>query len=310
MAGSSLLAACAHDQQLRFQAKPRGTFAGLDQRPLDILPDQPLLVSHVRVDAIFASGLASSMGQLLRNLVPVGDAAGFVPERDVHHLYGGTYAMQGADFVAVIQGSFNPSAIESAAATPSTGPALVATSYGPFVMHTRDNIGFAVLTPNTLVAGNETALRRTLDRLRFGDIDAVLPQWIRDLIGPQRQDAALVAAGDIGRQGVVGAASGRLPFVQGLRTIRLLGNFLAPGLNLVGSLSYGDESEAQRGAAGLGHAQQLAYFASLFSTFGLGGQMPPLEATSQGTNVAFATKIDSAAATMMMNLMVEATKPG
>jgi len=311
MAAAGLLSGCAHDQALSLKARPTADARGIDQRPLDLLPDEALLVSHLQVDAIFASGLSSPMGQLLRNLVPVGPASGFVPERDVHHLYGGTYAMQGADVVAVVQGTFNQPAIESAAAAPPpTGPAIVATTYGPYVIHTRKNMGFVVLTPHTLIIGNETALRRTLDRLRYGRFEATLPDWIRNLIGPQRQGAAFAVAGDVSRQGVVGAASGRLPFVQGLRQLRLLGNFQAPGINLVGTLTYGDEAQAQRGASGLGQAQQLAYFASLFSTFGLGGQMPPLEAQARGKDVAFATKVDTPAAAMMMNLMVEATKPG
>jgi len=120
--------------------------------------------------------------------------------------------------------------------------------------------------------------------------------------------AAFVVAGDVGRQGVIEAAGDRLPFVRGLELVRILGNFEAPGMNVVGSLTYQNEEQAQAGAQGLEQIRPLAYFASLLATLGFGGTTPELEVSPQGTNVAFATKVDTNLAQMMLGLIIQATQ--
>ncbi|MEM1031642.1 MAG: hypothetical protein AAF928_11330 [Myxococcota bacterium] len=303
---------CGRPPRLTARARAVAEVATVDGDPLSVLPDEALMVSHTRVDVALASGLGNLVGQLLRGLVPTSVASGLVHERDIRHLYSAAYAMQGADVIAVVQGTFDPVAIQAAASDPGEAAPLVRTPYGPFLMHTRGNVGFTVLTPFTLVAGTETALRRTLDRLRYPrprTNEASSPAgspWVRELIGPARQDAAFAVAGDVDRSGVIEAAAGRLPFVVGLQRVRVLGNFRPPGVNLVGTLRYADEDAARRGASGLSQARQLTYLASLFSNFGLGGQMPPLEVTTQGRDVAFATEVDTPTANTIMGLMVRA----
>jgi len=228
----------------------------------------------------------------------------------VKRIYGATYAMQGADICALIQGTFDTEAIRRAAqrsaSTPSGSP-IVETSYAGNVLYTVANVGFAILTPNTILSGNETAMRRALDRLRLGRLDHSLAPWMHELFATQ--GASLVLVGDLTNQTVVEAASPRLPFLAGLRLVRVLGNFRDPGANLVGSLTYLDEATAGQGVVALNQLPQLGSFLNLLSIFGFGPRIPTLTVAQQGKDVAFAVSIDSATATLLLDFAVRATQP-
>lgn len=304
-----VLAGCAKDQTL----VPIGTApvaaSRVDEEPLDLLPSGGLLVGNLDARALFASSLGPQMAQVVANLLPLGRESNFVAQRDVSRVVGGIYAMQGADFVAVVQGNFDIASIEAAAraqaATPSGRP-LIATPYGPFTLYTVANVGFVPLTQFTILSGNETGMRRALDRLRYGRLQNDLAPWLRELLAHER--AAFVVAGDVGQQGVVQAAAGRLPFVNGLELVRILGNFEDPGMNVVGSLTYGTEDQAQAGAQSLDEIQRLAAFASLLAVLGFGASLPAVDVAPQGTSVAFATKVDRTLAQLMLGLVIQATQ--
>jgi hypothetical protein len=218
--------------------------------------------------------------------------------------------MQGADFCALVQGTFDIEAIRRAAQryapTPSGVP-IVQTSYGGNVLYTVANVGFAILTPNTILSGNETAMRRALDRLRTGRLERSLPAWMHELFATQ--GAAFVVVGDLTNQSVVEAASSQLPFLAGLRLVRVLGNFRDPGTNLVGSLTYRDEAAAGQGVLVLNQLPQLGSFLNLLAIFGFGPRIPPLTVAQQGRDVAFATSMDSGTAAMLLDFVVRATQP-
>ncbi|HHH29949.1 MAG TPA: hypothetical protein ENK57_16615 [Polyangiaceae bacterium] len=284
--------------------------------------------------ALFRSSAANDVGRIVTNLVPVGPESNFVAQRDVQRVYGAVYAMQGADFVAVVQGNFDLVALENAARaraqTPSGAP-LVVTPYGDESLYTVANIGFVPLTNHTMLSGNETGMRRALDQLRYGQQGRGIPDWMRELLeqavgGPPRLGtpgappvAAAVATGakpafamvgDVAGQGVVAAAGDRLPFLSGLGMIRVLGNFEAPGMNLVGSLTYADEQTAAIGSERLSDVQKLAYLASLMATWGFGGRMPEMEVRRQGTHVSFATELDTSLMSIMLRAIADVMSPG
>jgi hypothetical protein len=302
--------ACSGDQTLvAIGGRPESP-ASIDADPLKVLPTGALLLSRLDAEALFRSSLGGQMSQLVAALMPIGPESGFDAARDVKRLWGGAYAMQGADFAAVLQGTFNVAGMEQAAkAKAASGAGVVETPYAGHTIYTLGNIGFSALTPSTVISGNETGIRRALDRLRYGEKDPGVPKWMLDLFADPR--ASFAVAGDVAAQGAVAAAQDRLPFVDGLLRVRALGNFDAPGMNIVGNLSYRDEQTAAQGAVTLREVKKLAYFITLLANLGVGGaSVPDLVTQQEGKHVAFATTVDTNLATMLMQMMTRMLQPG
>jgi hypothetical protein len=248
----------------------------------------------------------------MTSALPLGPESGFSPARDVQRIYGAAYAMEGMDFVSVVQGTFNVAAMEQAAraraANPSSAPVVVS-RYGGYELFTVSNMGFVVLSPTTILTGTETALRRTIDRLRYVPALDGVPPWMAEVFDDQRAEFAYAA--DLRDQGVVGAAEERMPFLFGLQLVRGFGNFQAPGMNLAGSLTYRDDVAAAAGATSLQDLKRLAYFITLLTNFGLGGgSAPEIRTQALGTNVAFASNVDSQLTSTVLSMVGKLLTPG
>ena len=285
--------------------------ATIDSDPLSVLPSGAIVIGQLDAQALFATSLGYKVGEIAANLLPLGAESNFVASRDVKRIYGATYTMQGADFCALLQGTFDVEAIRRAAqrsaSTPSGVP-IVQTSYGGNVLYTVANLGFAILTPNTILSGNETAMRRALDRLRVGKLEHSLAPWMHELFATQ--GAAFVLVGDLTGQGVVDAASSQLPFLAGLRLVRVLGNFRDPGTNVVGSLTYRDDAAATQGAQVLIQLPQMGgAILNLLAMFGFGPRIPALTVAQQGRDVAFSVSLEAATAALLLDYAVRATQP-
>jgi len=319
----TLLAGCpSTDQTLVLIGGQRVDAGAVDRDPLSVLPSGALFIGTLDAEALFRSQLGAQVNTIVSTLLPLGPESNFVPSRDVKRIHGAVYAMQGADFAAILQGQFDIAAVQRAAraraATPSGLP-LVATRYGDYDIYTVANVGFVPLTRQLILSGNETGMRRALDRLRYGRAAGGLPKWMTDLLDQTRSSPgitpsqtarpAFAMVGDVAGQGVLAAVSQQLPFLAGMTMLRVLGNFNQPGMNVVGSLTYGDEEQAVAGAAGLGQLQQLAYLASVFATWGFGGRMPDMQVTKQGNNVAFATEVDTSMLNMLLGMVAETLRP-
>ncbi len=307
----ALLSGCPRtDQSLVLVGGQRVDAARIDGDPLGLLPGGAILTGTLDARALFASPMGAQMTQIVEQLVPLGPESRFVPKRDVARVHGAVYAMQGADFCAVIQGSFDVAAIEQAAqarlATPR-GVRLVATPYAGYSIYTVANQGFVVLTPQTVLSGNETGMRRALDRLRFGRLSHDLEPWMDELL--RGESAAFAVVGDVGKQGVLEAAGGGLPFVNGMRLVRVLGNFRPPGMNLVGSATYADATSAAEGAESVGRLREVASLVSLLAAFGIGAQFPTFEVQQQGNDVAFATSADTGFMQLVLATIAQAFRP-
>lgn len=307
-----LLGACPRtDQSLVLVGGDTVDAATIDGDPLAVLPAGALLIGQLDARALFATSLGGHVGRIAQNVVPLGQESGFVPSRDVHRIYGATYAMQGADFCAVVQGNFDEAAIRRSAQaqvrTPSGVP-LVQTQYGGNTLYTVANVGFVLLTPRTLLSGNETCMRRALDRLGRGKIERSLQPWMHELFDDEQADFVLV--GDLTGQGVVEASAASFPFLAGLRLVRVLGNFREPGANVVGSLTYRDPASAAAAGQTIQRLRQVAAFASLLSMLGLAPAIPPITVAQQGHDIAFALAIDTSSAAMLLELLVQASQPG
>jgi hypothetical protein len=292
------------------------------------LPSGVLVFGEIDLVALFQTPIGADISTLVQSLVPLGPQAGFVPARDTTRSMLGVYAMQGVDFCAVTQGRFDVEAIRAAAdarvAAPSGLP-MVKSLYAQFDLYTVGNIGFVLLTPNTLLSGNETGMRRALDRLRTNRFSRSVPDWMIKL--GESKGSSFVVAGDFGAvvqaapatpeqkpafdpgptgsaaEPVLEAAAATFPFLSGLRALRVLGNFLAPGLNFAGALTYATNEKAQAGAESLRHLAELAQWANLLTTFGFGASIPPAQIALAEKEVAFVQPIDTAIARAFLGIV-------
>lgn len=284
--------------------------ATIDRDPLALLPGGVILLSYLDAATLWKTELGPDVGKLTQNLIPLGPSANFVPSRDVARIYGGVYAMQGADFCMVVQGQFDVESIERAAearALATNGAPLVKTKYAGNEIYTAGNVGFVVLTANTLLSGNETGMRRALDRLRFNKLSRAMPIWMSELtITP---NASFTLAGDFTGQVPLDALASQAPFMAGLRQMRILGNFQPPGMNLAGTLSYADAPTATTGAQSLRSVQSFTQLLGILSSFGFGGSLPPMQVGQQGSDVQFTLPVDSRYASFLIRLGIAATTP-
>ncbi|MDI1430311.1 hypothetical protein [Polyangium sorediatum] len=283
--------------------------AVIDRDPVALLPSSPVMLGYLDAAAMFQSSLGPDVGSIITAVLPLGPESNFVPSRDVTRVYGGIYAMQGADFCAVIQGNFDVASIHRAAEARtkvSSGLPLVRSRYADMDLYTAGNVGFVLLTPHTALTGNETGMRRALDRLRTSEIKRAVPPWMIELLNTP--NAALALAGDISGQGTVEAATQKMPFLTGLQKVRALGNFQPPGMNFAGSLTYADAGSAAAGTTNLGDLQKLTGFMGLLSSLGLMGPVPQMQVAQRENDVAFTMPVDTSFARFLLGMLGDVAK--
>ncbi len=231
-------------------ATPTGSSAMDD--PIALLPSAPLVAGNVDAKAFFASASAGAqIAQLVEKLVPIGEEAGFSPSRDVERVVFGVYSMQGADVAAVIVGKLDPQKIRTLAASQAPtkgGGVLVASQYAGRELYTISNVGFTVLSERLALAGSETGIRRTLDRIKDGRVKRDMPEWMIQVL--ETQGAAVAVAGDFTNQPVAAPGGGmfNLGFVQQMKTARVLANFKDPGVQVAASIGFPDGAQAGQAA--------------------------------------------------------------
>lgn len=295
----------------------------IDRDRFALLPGRILALADLDLTALFATAIGADVATLIQSVVPLGPESGFSATRDTTRLSGGVYAMQGVDFCAVVQGRFDVASIQRAAdarASVASGLTLVKSRYGDRDLYTAGNLGFVLLSAATMIAGNETGIRRAIDRLRFRTLERSIPEWMIALA--ETPGASFTISGDFGadsllrplRTGaarkaprlpsspaipVMEAAAGKFPFLSGLRAMRMVGNFQPPGLNFAGTLSYGAADKAANGAEGLRGASQLAQWSNMLT----GANIPPMRLAISGTDVGFVQPIETGAARALINLV-------
>lgn len=285
------------------------TAADIDREPLSLLPGGAVLVGTLDAPKLFASPVGARLLALLQARLPVPPSVGYEPSRDLSRLYLGLYSFQGVDFAGVAVGNFNPLAIEEAAKgaqqTPLGSP-LVRVEYAGRVFYVSANIGFVVLTEHTVVFGNETGIRRVLDRLEAGRVKNELPPELDALM---RQPGAPIAFGaTLTGSSVPQAVAQRQPFLQSLVLARVIGDFESPGVNVAATLSYRSAEAAQTARDSLSSTMQN--LSSLGFLFGLvTGQAQPLrsfDATVQDTSVQATAAFDATVADQLLTLTTTA----
>ena len=268
----------------------------IDKEPLALLPGGAVAVGAIDAKKTFASEFGKKLLELAEKRSPLPAAASFEPRRDLDQLYFGVYSMQGADSVVVARGRFNKTAIEQTAEGQKTplGVPLIRSSYADRALFTAVNIGFSVITDRTIILGNETGIRRALDRIKEGRARVEVP---RDVFDPEKnQGAPLVMAFDLTAHPLTDAAKEQLPFLNGVKTGGMLANFESPGINLAGSLTYGDEAAAQAGAAQL---MQINDFVKAWgwaaALLGISQPIKNLSAKADGVDTKFVAGLDAQA---------------
>jgi hypothetical protein len=278
------------------------TAEDIDRAPLGLLPPGGFAWAHVDV----ARAAQTSVGQRLLDLadarVPLPPSTGFVPRRDLTRVAFSVYATQGVDVAGVASGTFDPERIARAAADPSStvlGARLVESEYAGRKLYTLQNVGFVVLTSHTLLFGSETGLRRSLDRIQEGRAANELPPWVRDLL--ETTTAHFVAGFDLTSEPVAAAVAPRLTFLRGAELARVLGNFEPPGINLAGTISYGDAQAAERGSNDLLRSGSNVGLAARL--LGMGKPIQKLESRVEGNDAQFVLALDESALDKALGLL-------
>ncbi|HVJ21504.1 MAG TPA: hypothetical protein VM686_39105 [Polyangiaceae bacterium] len=279
------------------------TESDIDRDPLALLPGGAIALSYLDAKQMFASRFGEKLLAIASQQVPLPPSAGFEPRRDLEKTYTGIYSMSGADVAGVAVGRFDKAKIEAAAdGTQKTALGLPVTksSYAGRTLYTAGNVGFTVLTARTALFGNDTGIRRALDRIKEGRAKRQLPQWMDKLLATPNAPLALGA--DLTSNPIPDAARSQLPFLEGVKTAAVLGNFQDPGLNLAGTLSYGDAESAQRGAENVVRLRgMLEGYAPFMALLGIPQPVKKLEAKAKEEEVSFVAGVDGEAVGVLLD---------
>jgi hypothetical protein len=271
--------------------------ADIDKDPLALLPGGVVGIASVDTTKLVASQFGAKLLAISSQRLPVPPSAGFDPARDLKHLYIGLYSMQGADISGVATGTFDKAKIEAAVSgvekTPQGIP-IAKRSYAGRTLYTAGGFGFCMLTDHSALFGNDTGIRRALDRIHEGRVRRQTLPWMDKLLNSE--SAPIIAGADLRAQAIPEAASKNLAFLNGLETLAFVGNFADPGLNLAGTLVYGDEAGASQGADNVKNlSQKLSTYAPLLALIGIPQPVRKLEAEAKGKEAAFVVGLDAAA---------------
>jgi hypothetical protein len=265
---AALTVSCGGANENAAPVAPSGMTADrIDADPLALLPTPAVAVGNFDARAFFASSsLGPQIARLTEQLVPIGEEAGFVPSRDVDRVVVGSYAVQGFDVVAVVVGRFDAAKIAHVAEekTPTKGGAVLVTSdYAGRKVYTVSNVGFSVLTARTALVGTETAIHRALDRVHDGTAKNDVTPWMLDTINTP--NAAAAVAADFASQPIAAVSIGALPlpWLKGLKAVRVLTDFKAPGMHVAGTLSYAEPAQATKGGDGLRAISRIVSLAAI-----------------------------------------------
>jgi hypothetical protein len=294
---ATLTVACSSNEDLIVQtgAGKELSAVDIDKQPLALLPGGVVGIASLDTTKLFASPFGNRVLALLNQHLPVPASADFQPARDLVHLYLGLYSMQGADLSGVAIGKFNKAKIEAAVngvdKTPQGVP-IAKRQYAGRTLYTASGAGFCLLTDNTALFGNDTGIRRALDRIREGRVKRQTLPWMDKLLSSET--APIVAGADLRAQAIPEAASSNLAFLNGLETMAFVGNFSDPGINLAGTLVYGDEAGAKQGADNVQSlSQKLGTYGTLLALMGIPQPVRQLQAEAKGNEAAFVMGLDA-----------------
>jgi len=310
----AISASCAahEDVVVKTGADKKLSDAQIDADPVALLPGSAVGVAYLDAKKCLASPFGAKLLAVTERRMPLPASAGFEPERDLEALWVGLYSMQGADVAGVAIGTFDRQKIEAAAdGTQKTplGLPVTKSTYAGHTLYTAGETGFTVLTSRVALFGNDVGVRRAIDRAEEGRAKKQLPKYMKDLLATP--NAPLVVAGDLTSNPVPAAAREQLSFTEGLETLALVGNFEEPGINLAGTLSYGDAATAERGAQNLLAVRgTLDRYAPFLALVGIPQPIRRLEAKPREKTVGFVMAVDGSAIAVVLDKAQELMTSG
>lgn len=236
----------------------------VDGDPFALLPGAAIALGQVDAQAFYASAaVAAQLALLSERLLPIGQEAGFVASRDVTRVVSGVYSSGGVEVAAVIRGRFDEAKIARASEErrkTAGGALIVPTPFAGRMMYTVGNVGFAVLSEGTAIAGTDWGIKRTLEKIQDRRVKRTFHPWMLETV--ESPGAQMALAIDLANQPVAKAAVGAidLPWLRGLRAARVIGKFhhasgageAKPGtMSFAATLTYGDEKAAASAADGV-----------------------------------------------------------
>jgi len=311
LAGALCLGACG--EAAPPPAPPVNVAQAIDADPLALLPPGPAALGTVDARAFYASGsTGAQVASLVEGFLPLGPEVGFSAGRDIDRMAGALYAGAGLEAVSVVSGRFDVNRIQAAAAAHApthTGAPLVGLPYAGHTLYTVSNFAFTPLTDHTLVAGNEAAVRRVLDRLAAGGPQAVPRREVADwmLATIQTPGSSYALAADMAA--IPPVALRGLPLPPGmtaLTRVGVTGDFSPPGLNVAGTLSYADPQHAGAGADSL---RQVAAFMNVASNLGAAPRVQNLAINTDGVNVGCRFALDEEAMKRTLGSIMKLVAP-
>lgn len=275
------------------------TATEIDREPLWLLPPGGVGWLHLEMEPAARSELGKYVLADLRSRFPLPESSGLSLERDVARFTVATYSMQGVDVVGVATGRFDAERIASAAAEYRGGalsPQLVKSTYAGRTLFLAQSVGFAIITPQTAIFGNEVGIRRSLERITESRVADDVPAWAKELLATP--NATFSVGVDLAASAVTSALPGRLAPLRGASMARAVGNFDDPGINLAGTISHADHEGARGSAAGL---LQVGGSVNIYGRLlGLGQPLRKLETQAVGNDTQVVLAVDGAAVIILM----------
>jgi hypothetical protein len=277
--------------------------ADIDKEPLSLLPPG-LAVANVSTLELFNSSLGNQLVALAESQLPIPASANFNPRRDLKRLFVAVYSAAGVDFAGVAVGKFDPKAIEAAAARSEVTPLgtpLVTVKYSKWTFYVSANLGFCVLTPNTVLFGNEVGIRRALDRLERGDLTIQLHPDVEALL---RTPGAPIAIGATNLNGELDPFVQKTPLAANIRVVRAIADLKEPGSNFAGTFTYADESAAAAAKEGIDQTfTTLDSLSTVGALFGLRKPVRSYATELKETSVQVAVSSDTVTAEMLLSML-------
>jgi hypothetical protein len=258
----------------------------LDGDPFALLPAGAVAVLTIDVRTFSQSpAFGAPIGALADAFLPLGADTGFVASRDLERLTVASYAIQGADVVAVVRGRFDPGAIERAAqahaASSSRSGVLSATPYSGHTMYTVANTGFAALTPHTLLAGTGAGLRLALDRIRDRHVRPELAAPMLDTL--RTKDTVAAFAGDFTTSSLASIQGLPIPpWVGAVKGMKGTASLRDPGVQVALDLTFDTAEHATSGADSM---RQLSILVNTLAASGVLPSLQGLGITPNGSSV-------------------------
>ncbi len=292
VAGAIALTGCGGNAAPHATTPNELTPAQIDADPLALLPPAAFAVATVDAHAFYASdSVGAQLAALSEKLVPIGEEAGFKASRDDDRFVVGAYSSAGLDVAAVVSGRFDEAKIRDAAEAHTqthTGGLIAKSTYAGRSVYTVADLGFAVLTPRTALAGTQTGIRCALDRIRDGQPKRDIPAWVQETIDTPNATATLSA--DLTQPAAAAAiASFPVRWSKGAERARVVARLEPLGVRVTGTIAYADPASASAGGSAL---QQAATMANLVAITGLTPRLDDLSIGAEGADVRCSFAID------------------